>query len=376
MNDHPNDPFDELMRRALSEEADRIDPDDGLHEIRARVRGQRKPVSRRPWAITAGAAVVGTAAAIGAFAVLNDTAKPADEPSIAGGPNTPTSASAEPSSTLPAPRVTPRPAPNTVATAPPSTSPSDTSGKTRGIEEPRLSKPKAVRIYWLGKVVGNKNGPDYRLYNTWTQVKGRPATEALRLMTMPKIANDPDYVSPWEGASVASVSYTKDLIMVDFEKLPSATLEPDMADMAAQQLVYTVQAALQQTAPVQITERGRVSSELFGVIDTSTPLSRAQALNVQAFVWIESPGNNQTVKEPLTVTGTAAATEAQVDWKATNLKTKAVVKNYTNTKEGQKFSPYAFTPKLGPGEWLIEVYLTSPADGSITDTDSKTIYLK
>ncbi|NEA35847.1 Gmad2 immunoglobulin-like domain-containing protein [Streptomyces sp. SID13031] len=375
MNDHRNDrgddPFDELMRRALSEEADRIEPADGLHEIQARVRTQRRSVSRRPWAITAGAAVVGTAAAIGAFAVLNDNTKTADQPT-AGRPDNTNGASTEPSGTPTLPSTT-GPAPSKAPTQAPSASATD---KSRAIEEPKLEKPKAVRIYWLGKVVGNKSGPDYRLYSTWTQVKGQPAAEALQLMATPKVSNDPDYISPWEGATVASVRYTKSLIMVDFDKLPTATLEPDMADMAAQQLVYTVQAALQHTAPVQITERGRATSDLFGVIDTTTPLSRAQASNVQALVWIESPENNQTLKQPFTVTGTAATFEAQVDWKATNLKTNAVVKNYTNTKEGQKFSPYAFSPKLGSGEWLIEVYLTSPEDGRITDTDSKTVYVK
>jgi hypothetical protein len=372
MNDHGEDPFDELMRRSLSEEADRIEPADGLHEIQARVRTQRKPVSRRPWAITAGAAVLSTAAAIGAFAVLSDNTKHADQPSVAGGPDTTTNASADPSSTAPTLPPTPNPAATEAPTVPSTVDPSD---KARAIQEPEV-KQRAVPVYWLGKRVGATSGPDYRLYRTFQPVSGRPAEEAVRLMTMSKTANDPDYVSPWDGAAVNSVRYTGNLIMVDFKRLPNASLEPDVADMAAQQLVYTVQGALQQTAPVQITEGGRAPSDLFGVIDTNKPLNRAQAADVQAMVWIESPENNQTVKQPFKVTGTASAFEAQVDWKATNLKTKAVVKNYTQTTEGQKFAPYAFIPKLDTGQWQIEVYLISPEDGRITDTDSKTIYVK
>jgi hypothetical protein len=371
MNDHPNDEFDELMRRAMADEAGRIEPADGLHEIQARVRTQRKPVSRRPWAITVGAAVVGTAAAIGAFAVLNDNTETADQPSIAGGPDTTNSASADPT-TAPTPPATPKPGSTKATTQPPTVNPSD---KARAIQEPAV-KQKAVPIYWLGKVVGNTSGPDYRLYRTWQSINGRPAEEALRLMTMSKVAGDPDYVSPWDGASVDSVRYTDDLIMVDFKQLPAATLEPDVADMAAQQLVYTVQGALQRTVPVQVTEQGRIPKALFGVVDANEPLNKAQKADVQAMVWIETPANNQTVTQPFKVTGIASAFEAQVDWKATNAKTKTVVKDYTKTTEGQKFSPYAFTPKLDSGEWLIEVYLTSPADGSITDTDSKTVYVK
>lgn len=373
MNDHrDDDSFDELMRRAMSEEADRIEPADGLHEIQARVRSQRKPVNRRPWAITAGAAVVGTAAAIGAFAVLNDNTKTAEEPSIAGGPDTTASATAEPSSLPTAPPASPKPTPPAASTAP-SILPTE---KVPAVEETDLRTPKAVPVYWLGKAVGVKKGPEYRLYRTFNRVTGKPALEALRMMIIPKAANDPDYDSPWSGASVSSVRYTDDLILVDFKQLPDAKLEPAVADMAAQQLVYTVQGALQRNAPVQITQQGRSSPSLFGVIDTNTPLSRAQTNDVQAMVWITSPENNQTVKQPVTVTGVAAAFEAHVDWRATNIKTKQIVTNYTMTKEGQKFSPFSFSTKLAPGEWLLEVYLTSAEDGRITDTDSKTVYVR
>ncbi|WBQ03124.1 Gmad2 immunoglobulin-like domain-containing protein [Kribbella sp. CA-293567] len=379
MNDHTHDrgddPFDELMRRALSEEAGRIEPADGLHEIQARVSHQRKPVSRRPWAITVGAAVVGTAAAIGAFAVLDDSQKNADQPTAAGGPSTTTSStSTEPSSSLPTQPASPQPTPTPAATEVPTTTlPTE---KTRAIDEPRLQDPKAVPVYWLGRGTGATTGPSYRLYRTFNQVKGRPATEAVQLMTTPKVSGDPDYESPWSGAKLTSVRYTDRLIVVDFERLPESKLTPDNAEMAAQQLIYTVQGALQRTAPVQITERGRATAGLFGVIDTTEPLSRAKAADVQAFVWIESPENNQTVAPGFSVSGQASAFEAHVDWKATNVRTKVVVKNFTTTKEGQKLSPYTFRPKLDSGQWLIEVYLPSAEDGRVMSVDSKTVIVK
>jgi hypothetical protein len=377
MNDHRHengdDPFDELMRRALSEEAGRIEPADGLHEIQARVSSQRTPVTRRPWAVTAGLAVVGTAAAVGAFAVLNDTGQNADQPNVAGGPDTTTSASSLPSSSAPTLPSTPAPTPSPAATEVPTTTlPTE---KTRGVEEPAVKKPQAVPVYWLGRPAGSK-AADYRLYRTFSQVKDKPALSAVELMTVPKAANDPDYESPWSGAVVSSVRYTDDLILVDFKRLPDTKLEPDTADLAAQQLVYTVQGALQRTRPVEITEQGRAASSLFGVIDTTKPLSKAKATEVQALVWIETPENGQVVKSGFKVTGVAAAFEAHLDWKATNLKTKAVVKDYTNTEEGNKFSPYSFSPKLGPGEWLIEVYQNSGGEGTVTAADSKTVLVK
>jgi hypothetical protein len=365
MNDQQPDPFDELMRRSLANEAAKLEPADGLHEIQARVRTQRKPVIRRPWVLTAGAAAVGTAAAIGVFTVLtdDDNNNKAGETEVAGSGTTNTT-SVAPKSHLPSSNS---PIPST-ATDSPKVRPEYRS-------TPEAPTVKAVPVYWLGRTVGNDTGAGMRLYRTFIGIKGRPAEEAVRLMTTQK-ADDPDYQSPWVGAEVSSVTRSDSGVTVDFKALPRTKLEPKVADLAVQQLVYTVQGALaDMTVPVQVTEQGRPSSSLFGV-NTRQPLGRAQASDVQALVWILTPTNGAVVSAPVTVTGTAAAFEAQVDWRATNLKTKATVSSYTMTKQGQEFSSFAFTPKLTAGSWLVEAYLVSPMDGSITNTDSKLIFVK
>jgi hypothetical protein len=354
MNDQQPDRFDELMRRALADEAAKIEPADGLHKIQARVGAQRKAIIRRPWVLTAGAAVVGTVAAIGAFTVLTDDNTKAGETEVAGPTTTATSAASK--SHLPS-----------------SSSPIPTSATSYGAPETVAAK--AVPVYWLGRSVGNDTGAGMRLYRTFIRINGRPAEEAVRAMTT-QTPDDPDYESPWAGAEVSSVTRSGDGVTVDFKALPRTRLEPDVAGLAVQQLVYTVQGALNdETVPVQVTERGHATSSLFGV-DTPEPLGRAQASDVQALVWILSPTNKAVVSAPVTVTGTAAAFEAQVDWRATNLKTKATLSGYTMTNEGQKFSPFAFTPKLTAGTWLIEAYLVSSVDGKITDTDSKLVFVK
>jgi hypothetical protein len=358
MNDQQNDPFDELMRRSLADEAAKIEPADGLHEIQARVRTQRKPINRRPWALTAGAAVISTAAAIGAFTVITDDSNRAGETQVAG-PTTPTSASLAPTS-----RSDPIPS---------SATDSPRVDAYRGTPETVAAR--AVPVYWLGKTVGNDTGAGMRLYRTFSQINGRPAEEAVRLMTTQK-PDDPDYQSPWSGAVVSSVTRSDDGVTVDFKELPRRKLEPAVADLAVQQLVYTVQGALNdETVPVQITEQGRPRSSLFGV-DTRQPLGRAQASDVQALVWILTPANGAVVSAPVTVTGTAAASEAQVDWRATNLKTKATVSGSAMTKESPKFASFEFTPQLTAGTWLVEAYLISSIDGRITNTDSKLLFVK
>ncbi|MFG1812298.1 Gmad2 immunoglobulin-like domain-containing protein [Kribbella sp. NPDC049174] len=375
MNDQPNDRFDELMRRSLAEEADRIEPADALPEIQARARSQRRPATRRPWVLTVGAAAIGTAAAIGAFTVLDDNARTAGDDQLAGSPGTTTSATGAPSSAMPttAPAV-PTPAPS-AATRPP-TSSAKTAPSVKGTPETMRSA--AVPVYWLGEKVGTTTAePTVRLYRTWTKiVDGRPALEAVRIMTS-KDSGDPDYYSAWRGAQVSSVTRADGVVTVDFKQLPQTRLDEAAATVATQQLVYTVQGAMDNPRlPVQVTQQGRPGSALFGRIDTSRPFNRAQASKVQALVWIDNLADGQVTKSPLTVTGIAAAYEATLNWRATNLKTRETLAHYVSTKDGQAYSPFAIPLKLGPGEWRIEAYLVSAVDGTDTDTDSKTVFVK
>ncbi|MFI7062598.1 Gmad2 immunoglobulin-like domain-containing protein [Kribbella sp. NPDC050124] len=375
MNDQTNDSFDDLMRRALADEADRIEPSDALPEIQARVRNQRRPATRRPWVLTAGAAAIGTAAAIGAFTVLDDGATTADNDQVAG-PGTATSATGP---MTPGPTVAPEspvPTPSTLPSAPTTAPEKKTPPTFRGTAEPTTSD--AVPVYWLGEKVGSTSAePTVRLYRTWIRVADRqPTLEAVRMMTS-KDAGDPDYYSPWRGALVSSVTRANGIVTVDFKQFPQTKLDGAAANVATQQLVYTVQGALgDDTVPIRITQQGRPGGPLFGHVDTSRPISRAQQSKVQALVWIDNLADGQVTKSPVTVTGIAAAYEATVNWRATNLKTRATQAHYVNTKEGQTFSPFAIPLKLTPGEWRIEAYLLSADTGAMTDTDSKTIYVK
>ena len=179
------------------------------------------------------------------------------------------------------------------------------------------------------------------------------------------------------GSAPTSVTLADGVATVDFKALPQKKVDAELADVAVQQLVYTVQGALgDESELIRVTERGRTGVPLFGQIDTSQPFSRAQAANVQALVWITSPTEGTTVQDPLTVEGIAATFEATVNWRATNTKTTRVIQGHTMTRQGQGFSPFVFTTKLDPGLWQIEAYLISPQDGRITDLDSKNVLVR
>jgi hypothetical protein len=378
-DDRSNEPFDELMRRALHDEADRIEPTDALPEIRLRAHAQRRPVGRRPWLLTAGVAALGTAAAVGAFTVFDGHNNTANDGDVVAGPGTTTSASGVvPNQTRPV--VSPAPSPVPTAATQPPTTPTTASAKTAGPTDggvPEESVRNAVvPVYWLGQQIGVPKKSAAKLYRTWATVSGRPAEEAVRIMTTEQ-PGDPDYYSVWRGAAVNRVTRSDDVVTVDFKQVPKTSLDPDLARVATQQLVYTVQGALQDdTTSIQITQAGRAVQKLFGQVDTSTPLTRAQAADVQALVWITSPSEGAVTGSKVTVEGTAGAFEATVNYRLTNLKTRETKKSFTSTKVGQQFSPFAFSVSLTPGQWQIEAYLISDADGSVTDTDSKTILVK
>ncbi|HEY3557910.1 MAG TPA: Gmad2 immunoglobulin-like domain-containing protein [Kribbella sp.] len=366
MSDEHKDPFDDLMRRALHEEADRIEPADALPEIRARAHAQR-PSGRRPWLLTAGVAALGTAATIGAFTVFNGSDITANDGDSVAGPGTTATASGVPQSQTPS--VTSA-APSPVPTVAKTVAPTD-----RGRPEQTVRNA-VVPVYWMGTQVGVPKRQSARLYRTWARVSGHPAEQAVRVMTTRQPA-DPDYFSVWRGAAVNTVTRSDDVVTVDFKQLPKANLDADVARVAAQQLVYTVQGALNDDqTPVQVTQGGQPVSRLFGQVDASQPLGRAQAADVQALVWIDSPTEAQALDSKVTVQGVAAADEAVINYQATNLKTKEIRKSYAKTSAGQTFAPYSFQLILSPGPWQISVYLISAADGSITNADTKSVVVK
>jgi hypothetical protein len=318
--------------------------------------------------VTAGAAVVGTAAAIGAFALLNGEDRPAGEREVAGAPDTTTTATGRTETSLPP----------SAAPTPPATTPTKPTPKALPTESGKL-EPKgsgAIPVYWLGKTAGIDTGAGVRLYRSFAPFQGRPTYSALQLMVAGK-SGDPDYSSPWIGARVAEVRMSGALTTVDFDRLPTQRLEPDVAQMALQQLVYTVQGASGQTVPIEVTLGGKPVTHLFGV-EIKQPLGRAQSLDVQALIWITTPENGAVVRSPLKVSGLAAAHEAQLNWRITSEDTRRVIdEGVATTEEAYKFTPYSFVvAKLPAGRYTLEVFEVSVADGRQTSTDTKSILVR
>ncbi|HEY3003235.1 MAG TPA: Gmad2 immunoglobulin-like domain-containing protein [Kribbellaceae bacterium] len=359
MNDH----FDDLVRRALAREADKVQPNPyGLERIRARLHAPAR--RQRSWLLPTAAAVLGTAAAVGAFAVLTNGSQPTSE-----GP-----ATAENTDTTgPAPTTAP-------TTGQQSSAPESTGVQTSGTPQAR-SKPTTVPVYWLGDTVGNP-AAGVRLYRTFLGVTGDPVLGAVRAMTEGQ-SGDPDYSSGWTGAQVASVDVSSTAIAVDFSRPPTKGLGSQAAQVAAQELVYTVQGAVSITggahadAPVVVTVDGK-PADLWGSVDTSKPISRAPANDVQAFIWITAPAEGATVSSPVEVSGVANTFEATVNWRVRDATTKAVVhESHTQATAGTgTFGTFTFSVLLPAGRYVVECLEFSAADGHETNTDTKSVTVR
>jgi Immunoglobulin-like domain of bacterial spore germination/Sporulation and spore germination len=376
MTDHQHDPMDDGMdaavRRALAREAERVPLDpDGLYKIRERV-DRSAPRSRRLWLTAAGAGVA-AAAAVGVFAMLDRDMldQTTDEPGIASTPDSGVSTGttpelATPGADSPATPVTPRTSPGPTASA--FQRSSDPTAPTRPAW--------AVPVYWLGRTVGRTDG-EVRLYRSFVGVNGDPALGAVAMMASGRPA-DPDYQSPWVGARPLSVVRSGGIITVDFGTLPGEQLGAKESGTAVQQLVYTVQGALQASDPVKVTLKGGPAGRLFGQVDSGTPFKRAAPIDVQAWIWITSPAEGATVRSPVAVSGIASTFEATVNWRVRELSTNKVVReSFTTATAGTgQFGTFSFRVPLPSGKYQLECLEFSPEDGRETNTDTKTITVR
>jgi hypothetical protein len=144
-----------------------------------------------------------------------------------------------------------------------------------------------------------------------------------------------------------------------------------------QQLVYTVQAALQSVDPVRILVDGEPVDELFGAVSTAGPVERADVYATRSLVQIDAPADGDTVGGLVEVTGEAAVFEATLRWEVES-GGRVVDSGFTNTAEGQVFAPFAFTLDLAPGEYVVRIMEDDPSggEGRPVLTDDKTITVR
>jgi Sporulation and spore germination/Immunoglobulin-like domain of bacterial spore germination len=233
-----------------------------------------------------------------------------------------------------------------------------TAGATNATTAPAGTK--ALPVYYVAETAAG-----FRLYREFHSVPtSDPASDAVREM-LSTPATDPDYRSSWPAGTTLHAPVTHDggVITVDLSgQARSAQVGAELAERTVQQLVYTVQGALQSTDPVRILIDGQPAADLWGHVDTSQPVRRADAASIRSLVQIDNPAHGTRVGRTFTVSGEALAFEANVPWQV--LRGGTVVQSGNATAaEGQKFSAYSFSLTLEPGDYTLRVVEDDPSGG-------------
>ncbi|MEI5674530.1 MULTISPECIES: Gmad2 immunoglobulin-like domain-containing protein [unclassified Nocardioides] len=286
-----------------------VEPADRLGEIRART---RRP-ARRPGRYAVGAAVLATAATVATVAtVVVVTDGPASDPEVAAGP--------DPSVLVP--------------------------------------------VYFVGETPRGA-----RLFREFDRVPGddRGAAALALLQAEP---SDPDYRTAWQPGSLLDVTLTNGTIVV---RLGTGAPGGADGDLSVQQVVHTVQAALQSRAPVQLVLRDG------DLVDR--PVTARPALDVLSHVNISDPTEGRVVSGSFTARGVASSPEATVPWELR--RGDEVVRDGFATAEGwlDRLYPWETTVDvsgLEPGEYT---FVTRTADesggeGPGPDVDTRTVVVE
>ncbi|KAA1426197.1 Gmad2 immunoglobulin-like domain-containing protein [Nocardioides antri] len=207
-----------------------------------------------------------------------------------------------------------------------------------------------------------------------------PLEEAAAIMVAGD-ANDPDYRTLFPAGSFESIEYDGEKFVVTVPDDGWSTRAPGMskadAELAVQQLVYTLQAVEGAEVPVVVAPTGL----LFGV-DAST-IGAADELDVRGLVNVLSPGEGETVSGSFTASGEASSFEATVPWEVRD-ETGATVLDGFATAEGWLDGLYPWETEvdvsgLEPGTYTFVAMTDDPSGGTEghgPTEDTKTIVVE
>ncbi len=212
---------------------------------------------------------------------------------------------------------------------------------------------------------------------------GDPGLDAARALvsTQPR---DPDYANGFdflvkrdpitqvsavtESGGVTTVNFDEDpwnpYSNVAFENGPSGAI-------IIQQLVWTVQDALDSDAPVAFTVNGEPARGIW-MQPTRRPVQADPAALAPIIIDYPTDGSTVQVSRRITVSGTSDTFEANVAWEV--LKGNRVVQNGATMggTMGER-AKFRFDLQLAPGTYTIRAYAQSAEDGSLVAEDTKAI---
>jgi hypothetical protein len=263
--------------------------------------------------------------------------------------------------------------PTTAPSSPPSTA---TSSATGG---PFTTRTVSLPVYFVGPIGDDK--PTYKLFRDFirdelptdaTPAEKAKAALALAINAQP-YSNTDGYLQPWSGQTIGDVTVKDGLITVDLANAgnPDAAVTTEIRRLAVQELVWTAQAAIQQTYPVRFEVAGG-ATKLFGSISTDQSFTRPPSDRLWtdvAPIWVTSPARDQVLPaaKPVVVQGLAIVFEANVNWQLKRGSTQVAEGHATASTGAPMQGQYSFDlGRLTAGDYTISVRELSAKDGSVS----------
>lgn len=348
------------LREGLRRDADAIQPHDRLDAILAEAHGgDLRPAAGNPvpahwqrWLLPVAVAALVALVAVGIWVVR----QPGPTPPPAASPTTTPTTQTRTSGT-----TTTSPSPGPVATT------------------------QSLPVYYAGpRTDGSRSLVLFREFVP-TSVPapgnvGDKTTAALRQAVRGAPA-DTTYRPMWQGVEVDTVSVSSTTIQVRLTT-GAKGLDPASGRIAVQQLVWTAQAAVGKgNVPVRFTLADG-GTALAGDLTTGQTYTRpTDDMAVWAIlspVWISEPSRGQTLKAgAVTVSGVASTFEANVQWRVLQGSKTVVSGHTTATVAAPQRGTYTFTTgSLAAGDYTVQVFETSPKDGSVSASATMPFTLK
>ena len=358
------DRIERELRQVLTREAARMTPTDRLDDIlhEARAAGPARDRSPRRWLVPVAAAATVAVIGGGVWAVTQDDGRQDPTPPMTS--STPTTSPDVPTSAVTGPSATATDQPTSVGTT-------------------TVSLP----VYFVGPIGDDK--PTYKLFRefvpkslpTGASPQERAKAALVTAINAQPWSNTAGYLQPWSGQTIGDVTVTSGLITVDLADAgnPQAAVTAEIRRLAVQELVWTAQAAAQQSVPVRFLVQGK-ATPLFGSIATDETFTRPPSDRLYedaAPIWITSPSRDQVVPaaKAVTVTGQAIVFEATVSWQLK--RGSSQVKNgFTTASIGAPMQG-TYTFDLGvltPGDYTIRVFEMSMAGDDKVAAETSTTF--
>lgn len=351
------------LRRALHQEAQKMEPTDRLDDILSASGaggtggtgpgpGQDRRGPPRWLAPVAAAAAVAVIAGTVWVATRGE-----DRAAPPAGPSATQPAAPSPS------QSSVEPTPTASSSAPTSTAPS--------------TQQAVLPVYFVGPVGGDREV--FLLYREFLRgsVPASASDEekakgALDLaMNAQPFSNTDGYLQPWSGTSIEAVDVTASRITITLSNAgsPGVTTK-EVARVAVQSLVWTAQAAVGKGAIPVTFSIADGSTAMFGqfpAADTyNRPSGRDEYYRDLAPIWITAPGRDAVLSagKPVVVKGEATVFEANVSWELK--RGTAVVKSGFATASigAPGRGDYSFSlGTLAPGGYTVRVFEMSMEGG-------------